>query len=150
MSDDTKSMLKTLAVVREEISSTKKDIAGAQANLEATIEWDILKTTKGHLKELEAEAEKLTKDIKRDALADFLLYDQKPNIPGLAVRVNHLLRYDLQQVTEWCKENAKALFRLDVGEFEKLARTIDVPGVEKYDDPQITITSDLSYYLEEK
>jgi len=150
MSEETKSMLRNLAVIREEIASTKTDVKHAQANLEASVEWEILQTSKDHLKELETEALELMVSIKKEALEEYRLTNEKPSVDGLALRINHLLRYDLGKVTEWCKENAKALFKLDIGEFEKLAKTISVPGVEIVDEPTITIAQDLSFYLDEK
>ena len=68
-------------------------------------------------------------------------------ISGLGLRITNFLEYDLAEVTEWCKENAKLLFKLDVKEFEKMADKVNVPGVKKINVPTITIATDLSSYL---
>ena len=146
--------MKTLAQLRKLAMEISEQIKSGQVELEKTKEFQNLALEKLALSETNEKIDDLTKSIKADATAECVAgYDEatktypKPTISGLALRVNHTLKYDIDQVTEWCKENAKLLFKLDVKEFEKMADKVDVPGVEKIYIPTITIASDLSEYL---
>jgi len=143
----TEDLLKRLAEIRMYIQETSEGIKKLQASLDEEPKYKVLQISKNVLKTYQAEADLLTAEIKTAALAEYKKTLQKPTILGLAVRINKILKYNLESVTAWAKDNAKVLFKFDVGEFEKMAQKIDVPGVERKDDPTITIASDLSEYL---
>ena len=143
-----KQLLKELAIARHAISSSYSNINIAKDALEKTQEYIDLQALKEEQNKWALEEANLTKIIKEKGEAEYLATKEKPSLVGLGLRVNKLLKYDLDKVTEWAKENAKMLFVLDVKAFEKLAKNSPVPGVEIVDDPMITISSDLSEYLE--
>jgi len=155
--------LKRIAELRKLSSETKEAIKDLEKVLQETPAYQRLVEAKESLKEYEAKADEITTGIKTSRTA--MIEEQtklltkeeraavyaefKENLPvGLGLRVNHTLKYEINQITDWCKENAKLLFKLDVKEFEKMADKVDVPGVEKIDTPTIIIASDLSMYLE--
>ena len=139
--------LKDLARLRNLIDKQGEHVKELDSELQETVEYRTLQIAKNFLSEYKAEADELTAKIKADSLAEYLATKEKPTLKGLALRVNHSLKYDLNSVTEWAKENAKMLFKLDVKAFEKMATTTIVPGVEIVDEPTITIAADLSEYL---
>ncbi len=155
--------LAELAKLRKLSQDTKDAIKGLEKTLEETPAYQRLIEAKESLREYDSKADEITAGIKTSRTA--MIEEQtklltkeeraavyaefKENLPvGLGLRVNHTLKYEINQITDWCKENAKLLFKLDVKEFEKMADKVDVPGVEKIDVPTITIASDLSMYLE--
>jgi len=142
-----KQLLKDLATARRAINSAKENFKISQEKLEQTKEYADLQAVKEELYKWTEEESNLTKRIKEEGLAEYLATKEKPSLAGLGLRINKFLKYDLEKVTEWAKENAKMLFILDVKAFEKLAKNSPVPGVETIDDPMITIASDLSEYL---
>ena len=147
--------LKDLAILRSDIDAQKAAVKAFEEALLETNEYKIFQKEKDILSECKSREDELTAKIKTNALAAYKeteeLYNRqmaKDGLPhGLAIRVNHSLKYDLNSVTEWAKENAKMLFKLDVKAFEKMATTTTVPGVEIVDEPSITIATDLSEYL---
>lgn len=155
--------LKTLASLRKLSAETKDAIKKLEKVLEETPAYQRLVEAKESLKEYESKADEITTGIKTSRMAMIeeqtkllakeeraaIYAEFKENLPvGLGLRVNHTLKYEINQITDWCKENAKLLFKLDIKEFEKMADKVDVPGVEKIDVPTITIASDLSGYLD--
>ena len=161
MSEETKEKLKNLAVIREEIASAKTDAKHAQANLEATIEYEVLRASKDHLKELETEAEDLIIEIKSDE-HDAIEWGEdgefeKPTTPGIGARAKHTILFDDATAKGWCIKNAIHYLIIDKPVFTKAALDANkgknakqFPCVTYVDDVEITIASDLSYYLEEK
>ena len=140
-------LLKELAIARDALKHVNEDTKIAQQSLEKTQEYADLLAKKEEQDKWMQEESNLTKKIKEDGLAEYLTTKEKPSLAGLGLRINKFLKYDLEKVTDWAKENAKMLFVLDVKALEKLAKTTSVPGVEIVDDPMITIASDLSEYL---
>ncbi len=143
-----KQLLKDLASGRRTISYVQENTKIAQDALEKTQEYADLQAWKEEQNKWALEESNLIKRIKEEGLKEYIATKEKPSLAGLGLRVNKFLKYDLEKVTEWAKENAKMLFVLDVKAFEKLAKNSPVPGVETIDDPIITIASDLSQYLE--
>ena len=136
--DDLALKLRDTPIYQEILSAqTKKaELATSQAAIEEKIKNEGKVQFSEKTESLEGEdREKAIKEF-RDSL-----------ISGLGLRITNFLEYDLAEVTEWCKENAKLLFKLDVKEFEKMADKVNVPGVKKINVPTITIATDLSSYL---
>ncbi len=142
--------LKKLADLRRCISIQEELFDAAKRELESTDSFARYSLYKEGLTEIREKEQELMNDIKKDALLSYILTDKKPEARGLSLRIIHELKYDIAQVTEWCKENAKILFIMDVKAFEKMAKNVDVPGVERVDRPTITIAQDLSEYLEKE
>ena len=142
-----KQLLKDLATFRELVFSSNANLENLQRKLEETDQYQNIQKVKSTRDEYQTKVNEITTKIKSEGLAEYLATKEKPSLAGLSLRINKFLKYDLEKVTEWAKENAKMLFVLDVKAFEKLAKNSPVPGVETIDDPMITIASDLSEYL---
>ena len=145
--------LKDLAQLRKRIDDAKTHAATAQEKLEASPEYLALQVVKDTLKDYQTKADELTAKIKTDALAEYNATKEKPTLAGLALRVNHSLKYDLDAVKKWAKDKMPELFKFDQSAFEKyamaVATTVPVPDVKIVDEPSITIATDLSDYLKE-
>ena len=154
--------LKTLATLRKLVADTNEQMQESRKRLQDTPEYKRIEEIQTCLSEYQSKVTEyenfiktdgvklatekftgLTGEEKEKAISEF----RQSLINGTSLRINHTLKYEINQITDWCKENAKLLFKLDVKEFEKMADKVDVPGVEKIDVPTITIASDLSEYL---
>jgi hypothetical protein len=149
--EEKKQYLKKLAAVRDIISTSKETVSVREKAYMETAEYKAYASAKEILDDNYSLEKSLIEKIKGAALEDYLATKEKPTEKGLALRVNHILKYAQAEVELWAKQKMPELFKFDNSAFEKYAKavadTIPVPGVQIIDDPTITIASDLSEYL---
>lgn len=85
--------------------------------------------------------------LRTATLAAYAAAGSKRPHPTVAVRVQARLHYDREVVTTWCRANLPGALVLDPKTFERVAPTLQVPGVVLAEEPQATIAQDLTRWL---
>ena len=90
--------------------------------------------------------------VRKAALEEYAASGNKHPHLAVAVRVNKRLRYDPATALAYCCEHFDAAVKtvLDARAFEKVAGNLGLDFVEPVEEPQATISSDLTAYLQEK
>ena len=136
-----------LATAREVERERQNMVALAKANYEATLEYLEYLEAKEELDQVVCIKQEVDAEARALVLESYLATGNKKPIDGASVRVMTKLNYSLPEATEWAKDNAPALFVLDVKKFEKVAVEMGCPVVTEEQTPQATIATDLSSYL---
>ncbi len=94
--------------------------------------------------------ERLTKEacqkaeemLREMALQVYAITKEKAVAPGIGIRVRTCLNYDSKEAMGWALEHKLAL-KLDTSNFEKIAKTSNLPFVSITEEPQATIATEL-------
>ena len=91
-------------------------------------------------------------NIRTSALEHYKASADKRPHPAIGIRLMTKCYYSEQLAVEWCKDNMPHALKLNKTMFEKHARavsqTIPLEFVEVATEPQVTISRDLSQYME--
>jgi hypothetical protein len=97
-------------------------------------------------------ASQIEAQVRGGALANYYQNKDKSPHPAIGIRVIHKIDYSDADARQWCMSNMPNALKLDKTVFEKHAKavadTIPIPFVTITDEPQATIASDLSKYIE--
>jgi len=91
--------------------------------------------------------------IRQGAEAQYEAVKEKQPHPAVKVRITKKLHYSDVLAIAWCQRNLSDAIKLDARTFEKHARavldTAPLRFVDVYEVPQVTISRDLSEYVED-
>jgi len=149
MSYDEWAVMEDVATTRAHVAKLKAERDAEQKALEETLAWHELQTANDNLRVASlylSDAEERARDL---ALAKFAETGETKAIEGLQVIQSKTMDYDLGEVTDWCRDNAPALFIVDEKAFKKVAATLPGAPVVLGTKPSVRIASDLSAYLKE-
>jgi len=136
---DQVSELKTLRGDRLRI---KKEIETKQAALNDLEPYQEMVSAKVARDQLEEKIGMLESDIRAATEDYYRVTKDKHPLPGIGIRVNHDMLYDLKEVEEWARVNAPAVFKFDKKSFESVAVDLKAP-VTVVDIPKGTIATEL-------
>ena len=85
------------------------------------------------------EAEVLLREM---ALQVYAITGETTVAPGIGIRVRTCLNYEAKEAMDWALEHKLAL-KLDVSNFEKIAKTSNLPFVTVTEEPTVTIAQEL-------
>jgi len=134
-----------LALVQARAANEKaKEIVAVKwKDVEATLSFQSYNSANDAFKEA-AEAMLVADKALRDAAMDAWVRDGAGEVsPGVRIKMRHKVRYVLETVTAWAKEEAKHLFKFDTKSFEDAAKKGTLHGApfEKYDEPYCELSS---------
>lgn len=141
------SAIEFLARAREDVIILQSRIDRMEAALAATPEAQLLAETREEMANRKAdcrEHEVAARDI------GLKLYeasgDRKPHA-ALTIKMFKVLDYDAENALAYCREHLPQALKLDRREFEKVAKTVNIPIVTMGLEPRMTIARNLDKWL---
>ena len=142
--EDAKERMRKLAEAREKLAEIHSRRKEKQEELLSDLEYQELIQAE---EEQERIVEQCDSCVRDDALREFESTKNKHPFPWANIRVQTNLIYDDSEALEYCKEHLGAAISLNRKVFESVARSIDLPLVNKKTEPKVYIDKDLSEHL---
>lgn len=136
-----------LALARQQEAELKEKQAAMIAEVQNLPKYAELELQRSQVK---ADIERLSEDIKLEALEEFNGTKNKKPFDGVEIKVFTVVNItDERKAREWCMQNFRPALKLDVKVFEKAAKDGNVPDeLAKVElEPRAQIAADLSTYL---
>ena len=142
-------IVRDYAVIRKLVQVAKDDLAVMESELKKTELWELIAYKKELIAEL-VESERVTRDsLDSIALQVFANEGDKHPHPAVTVKENNKLLYDPADAIQWAlKLEQMDMISLNKSAFEKAAKALDLEFVEKRKEPSVTVSTDLSAYIE--
>jgi len=142
-------IVRDYAVIRKLVQVAKDDLAVMESELKKTELWELIAYKKELIAEL-VESERVTRDsLDSIALQVFANESDKHPHPAVTIKENNKLLYDPADAIQWAlKLEQMEMIGLNKSVFEKAAKALDLDFVEKRKEPSVTVSSDLSAYIE--
>ena len=141
--------IKELALTRKDLEYAKRVLAETESRLMDTeIGLQVLQL-KTVVKAL-AEEEKAIRDgLDSEALQIYVNEGDKHPHPAVTIKENNKLEYEPDKAIAWALETKQmGMISLNKTVFEKAAKALEFEFVKKYKEPSVTVSTDLSAYIE--
>jgi len=141
--------IKELALTRKDLEYAKRVLAETESRLMDTeIGLQVLRL-KTVVKALTEEKKTIRDGLDSEALQIYVNEGDKHPHPAVTVKENNKLLYDPADAIQWAlKLEQMDMISLNKSVFEKAARSLVLDFVEKRKEPSVTVSSDLSAYVE--
>lgn len=139
--------LRELAHVRQQYAETLANCNQIMEQISQTELGQLHEREEQRADELRSKRTQVEKKIREELVRIYEQSGDKSPAHGGGIRVRRLLSYDAQEACDWCRANAPALLTLDAKRFDQVAEVLGAP-VELVEEPQATISRDLSDWLE--
>ena len=124
----------------------------AQADLQSTPQYARVQSLQEQIAAVRGQLDSLREELDKLALADYNLYGEREIAPGVNIRVERKVLYDLSTARQWCFANYPMALELNVRMFDREMKHVDKHASEDVglptfvkieDDPKVTVASDL-------
>jgi len=141
--------IKELALTRKDLEYAKRVLAETESRLmdtEIGLQALQLKTV---VKALTEEEKAIRDGLDSEALQIYANEGDKHPHPAVTIRENNKLLYDPADAIQWAlKLEQMEMINLNKSVFEKAAKALELDFVEKRKEPSVTVSTDLSAYVE--
>ncbi len=135
-----------LAQLRQEVADRKAEIAEAQAELEATYEWENIIGFKRELELSQSMLAEAEANVRAAALAEYAANQDKHPHPAVTIKMMTRLDYDPEAAKSYSIAHLPNALKLDARTFEKAAKVLGLDFVTITEEPTTAIDSDLSMW----
>jgi len=141
--------IKELALTRKDLEYAKRVLAETESRLMDTeIGLQVLQL-KTVVKALTEEEKTIRDGLDSEALQIYVNEGDKHPHPAVTVKENNKLLYDPADAIQWAlKLEQMDMISLNKSVFEKAAKSLVLDFVEKRKEPSVTVSTDLSAYVE--
>lgn len=148
--------LRNLAALRRTVIARQSVVEEIETEISESDLGHKLAMAKISLKLVKGETSVFDRTLRRIALENYQETQNKRPINGVTIRIRKHIEYIIAEVVDWAesdfiKTSFPTLMILDTKAFEKLAKSLADTGfaipATFVDEPQVTITRDLSEYL---
>jgi len=141
--------IKELALTRKDLEYAKRVLAETESRLMDTeIGLQVLQL-KTVVKALTEEEKTIRDGLDSEALQIYVNEGDKHPHPAVTIKENNKLLYDPADAIQWAlKLEQMDMISLNKSVFEKAAKSLVLDFVEKRKEPSVTVSTDLSAYVE--
>lgn len=136
-----------LAQLRQEVAEIKEEVDKAQADLEATAEWQRIASIKEQLKQRQDAQAEAEDHIRYLALMEWENDGNKHPHPAITIKTMTRLDYDQEAAKSYSIAHLPNALKLDTRAFEKAAKVLGLDFVIITNHPQATIATDLREWV---
>ena len=141
--------IKELALLRKDIDYARRVLGETELRLWGTEIGNQVFAMRTVVKNLVDEADAVRDQLNSEALRAYANDSNKHPHPAVTVKENKKLSYKPDEAIAWALGLEQMdMVSLNKTAFEKAAKVLDLDFVKKYTEPSVTVSTDLSSYIE--